>query len=184
MESTLLLRISLLVVTTVLLACESSVGDDYPDCDVLRRSQVSFAGPDSKDQLEITIQGRPCYEASLAVSIVSAEGSRLYEYEARFKPHVAVHWEDSSLDEGAERLADRFIEAESFGLTSDLPQWLPEMDYYEANYQIIQISKEHYEELLLKDWITYRHKVHYEGWRVVTFDPEDKRSIIVSEGTL
>ena len=118
------------------------------------------------------------------VSISSAGGSRLYEYEARFKPHVAVHWEDSSLDGDAERLADRFLETESFGLTSDLPQWLPEADYYEANYQIIQISKEDYEELLLKDWITYTHKVHYEGWRVVTFDPEGRRSIIVSEGKL
>ena len=118
------------------------------------------------------------------VSISSADGSRLYEYEARFKPHVAVHWEDSSLDGDAQRLAGRFLESESFGLTSDLPRWLPEADYYEANYQIIQISKEDYEELLRKDWITYTHKVHYEGWRVVTFDPENQRSIIVSEGTL
>jgi hypothetical protein len=150
-ESTFLLRISLLIVTTFLFACESSAGGDHPDCDISRQSQVSFAGPDSEDQLVITIQGSPCYEASLAVSIESATGTRLYEYEARFKPHVAVHWEDSSLNEDAERLADRFIEPESFSLTSDLPRWLPEADYYEAHYQIIQISREDYEALLLKD---------------------------------
>lgn len=179
-----MLRISLLVVTVFLLACESSAGDGYPDCNVSRQSLVSFAAPDSTDQLEITIQGSPCYEASLAVSIASAEGIRLYEYEARFKPLVAAHWEDSSLAGDAERLADRFVDPESFGLTSDLPKWLPEADYYEANYQSIQIGKEEYEELRLKDWITYTHSVHYEGWRVVAFDPQNKRSIIVSEGTL
>jgi hypothetical protein len=128
-ESTFLLRILLPIVTAFLLACESSAGGDYPDCDVTRQSQVSFAGIESEDQLAITIQGSPCYEASLVISIASATGTRLYEYEARFKPHVAVHWEDSSLDEDAERLAERFIETESFGVTSDLPQWLPEADY-------------------------------------------------------
>ena len=167
-----------------MLATESSAGGDYPDCDVSRQTQVSFAGADSKDQIAVTIQGSPCYEASLAVSITSATGTRLYEYEARFKPHVAVHWEDSSLAEDAERLADRFIEPESFGVASDLPPWLPEADYYEANYQIIQISKEQYEELRTKDWITYTHSVHYEGWRVVALDPENQRPIVISEGTL
>lgn len=179
-----MLRISLLLATAFLLACESSAGDDYPDCNIARQSQVSFAGADSDDQLAITIQGSPCYDASLSVSIASATGTQLYEYEARFKPHVAVHWEDSSLDADAERLAGRFVDPESFGRTSDLPQWMPESDYYEANYQIIQISREDYEDLRHKDWITYTHSVHYEGWRVVAFDPENQRSIIVSEGTL
>ena len=183
-EASLLPRISLLIVTIFLLACEPSAGGDYPDCDVSRQLQVSFSGPSSVDQLAITIQGSPCYEASLEVFIASATGARLYEYEARFKPHVAVHWEDSSLDGDAERLADRFVDSESFGLTSDLPRWMPEADYYEANYQIIQISKDDYEELRRKDWITYTHSVHYEGWRVVAFDPENQRSLIVSEGTL
>jgi hypothetical protein len=183
-EPKVLPRILLLVVFAILLACQSSASGDYPDCDISRQSQVSFEKPGAKDQLRVTIQGSPCYEASLAVSITSANGTRLYEYEARFKPLVASDWEDSSLDEDAERLAKRFIEPESFGVASDLPQWLPEADYYEANYQIIQISKEQYEELRTKDWITYTHSVHYEGWRVVAFDPENQRSIIVSEGTL
>ena len=184
MESTVLLRISLLAATVFLFSCESSAGDDYPDCDVSRQSLVSFAGPDSKDQLAVTIQGSPCYEASLTISIASATGTRLYEYEASFKPHTAVHWEEPGLDGVAERLADRLVDPESFSLTSGLPQWLPEADYYEANYQVIQISKEQYEELRTKDWVTYTHSVHYEGWRVVAFDPENQRSIIVSEGTL
>jgi hypothetical protein len=115
---------------------------------------------------------------------VSESGNVLYEYEAKFKPLVAVHWEDSSLDKDAERLADRFVDPESFGLTGELPKWLPEADYYEANYQILQISRERYEELLRKKWITYTHSVHYEGWRVVAFDPENQTSIVVSEGTL
>ena len=174
----------MLFVAAFSLSCESSAGGDYPDCDVSRLSQVSFEALDADDQLTIVIQGSPCYEASLMVSISSADGSRLYEYEARFKPHVASQWDDSDLDEDAERLADQLVDPESFGLTSDLPPWLPGSEYYEENHQNIKISKQEYEELRRRDWITFTHSVHFEGWRVVAFDQESRRSIVVSEGTL
>ncbi|MEM7284234.1 MAG: hypothetical protein AAF438_21730, partial [Pseudomonadota bacterium] len=72
----------------------------------------------------------------------------------------------------------------SLGITSELPPWLPNPDYYDSHYQVVQIDKEEYEMLRTKNWISYTHSVHYEGWRVVAFDPDNQRSIIVSEGTL
>jgi hypothetical protein len=183
-ESATLLRFSFLFILTCLVACDSSIGSEYPDCSVTRESQVSFTGLDSNDRLSLTIKGSPCYEASLSVSITSDTGKVLYEYKSKFKPLVAAQWDDSDLDEDAEILADRFVDPAAFGLTNELPEWLPESDYYEANYQKIQISREDYEQLRLKRWVTYTHPIHYEGWRVVAFDPENQHSIVVSEGTL
>ncbi len=161
-----------------------AASNDYPDCDISREFQVSIEEKGSKDQLLITIQGSPCYEASLIVSITSEDGDRLYEYIARFKPHTPTNWEDPNLGEDAKYIAERFADPISFGLTSELPVWMPEADYYEEHYQTIQVSREEYERLRQKSWITYTHLIHYEGWRVLAFDPENQRSIVVSEGTL
>lgn len=159
-------------------------GSGSPDCDITRESAVSVAGQDSKDRLIVSIKGSPCYEASLAVSVISEGGGQLYEYVARFKQHTSSHWEDPSLDEDARYVVERFVDPNAFGLTSELPLWMPEADYYEQHYQSIQISREDYDELRQKAWVTYTHPIHYEGWRVVAFDRENQRSIVVSEGTL
>ena len=178
--NTHLLAIALFVLGTSLVH-----GDDYPDCEVTKESQVSFFGEDVADRLSVTISGSPCYEGSLDISITANDGRLVYHYEAPFSKHLIASWEDPSLlAERIERFTGRILGQESIGRTSDLPLWLPEADYYESNYQIIQISREDYEKLRRKEWITYTHSIHYEGWRVVAFDPENQRSIIVSEGTL
>ena len=166
MESVVVPRILLPFVAVSLLACQSFASSDYPNRDVSRMSQVSFEGSGTTDRLTIAIHGSPCYEASLAINISSANGTQLYKYESRFKPHVAVQWDDSRLDGDAEQLADRLVDPESFGLTSDLPPWRPDADYYEEHYQSIKISKEEYEKLRKGHWITYTHPIHYQGWRV------------------
>ena len=130
------------------------------------------------------IRGTPCYNASLAVFITSSKGTRLYKYEAEFKPHVAAHWQDPSLDRNAKELADRFVDPTSFSLGSSLPEWMPESDYYEANAQVIRVGRDEYEKIRIRDWITYTHPLHYEGWRIVAFDPENERAIVVAEGIL
>ena len=178
------MKISLPLACFLVFAATPVIGDSPPDCDVSGDMKISFSSEDATDVLSITISESPCYEASLEVSIVSEDGDLLYHYEAPFKPHVATQWDDPGLATDAKRSVDRFMDDISFERTSDLPAWLPEDEYYEANYQVVQIDRAYYDKLRDNDWSVYTHKIHYEGWKVIAFDRQRERTVIVSEGGL
>ena len=166
------------------LGLHSATADDYVNCSISKETQVHFSNPESLDILTVIISGAPCYEATLAITISADNGACWYHYEAPFKKHVVTHWEDPLLDEAAKQLIQRLTDQDSFGLTSELPIWLPEDEYYEDNYQTIQVEKAYYEELQNVEWITYSHPIHYEGWKVIAFDQSKQDLIEVSEGGL
>ena len=166
----------------LLLAATLAIGDSYPSCSVASKRNVPFTSWAGTDMLEVSINGNPCYEATLVLTITSEEGHRLYRYEAPFKLHVAAHWEDPDLAEDAKRLIQRFNDHVSFSKSSELPKWSSVEDYYEANYQVLQVDRAYYEMLLQQDWFVYTHKIHYEGWRVITFDRLKQQMVVVSEG--
>ncbi len=118
------------------------------------------------------------------VSIVSEAGDQLYLYEAPFKTHVAVQWDDPGLAEDAARLVRRLADQSSFTWTSDLPVWMPDREYYEANYQVLKIDRADYDRLRGKKWPVYTHPIHYERWRVITYNRQQDQAIVVSEGGL
>lgn len=174
------------IIAALFCACatQSACASDYPDCEIVEDVDVHFSRLDQPDHLTITVSGSPCYEATLTISVTTPDGELLYQYQAPFKRHTAVQWDDPSLDKDAERLVDRLLGDESFGLTSDLPVWLSEDDYYEANYQVLQIDQDYYEALRESRWVTFSHPIHYEGWKVVAFDRNKNETIVVSEGGL
>jgi hypothetical protein len=166
------------------LGLHSANADDYVNCSISEETQVHFSNLESMDILTVSVSGAPCYEATLAITISSENGARWYHYEAPFKKHVVTHWEDPLLDEAATQLVQRLTDHNSFGLTSELPIWLPDDEYYEDNYQTIRVEKTYYEELQNVEWITYSHPIHYEGWKVIAFDQSKQVLVEVSEGGL
>ncbi len=166
------------------LGFHSACADEYPACDIAETAQVQFSSDDSADVLSVIISGKPCYEATLVITIASENGAIWYRYEERFKQHVVTRWDNPLLDEDAQRLADRLTNQESFGLTSDLPIWLPKEEYYEQNYQTLEIEQARYEGLRNAKWVTYSHPIHYEGWKVIAFDQDKQDVVEVSGGGL
>ena len=179
-----MIKISLLTVSLFALALSPAFGDEYPSCAITAESQVAFSSEDASDRLTITISGTPCWKARLDISITAEDGRRLYHYHKLFKRHVPVQWDDPGLAKAAERLARRLIEQDSFGRTNELPIWSPNDEYYEANYQVVVLDRNYYNDLREMDWITFTHLIHYEGWRVVAFDQKLQRAVPVSAGTL
>lgn len=173
-----------LICSLLILVANPATGEDYPGCSFSGSRNAPLTSEAGTDLLELTISGDPCYEAILVLSIATKEGNQLYRYEAPFKPHVDTHWEDPGLSEDAERLLRRFLDHTSFSKTSELPKWMPKDDYYETNYQELQVDRSYYEMLLTQDWYVYTHLVHYEGWRVIAFDRQDRKIVVVSEGGL
>jgi hypothetical protein len=175
----------LLAITLFLLGTSLAYGDKHPDCEVTKESQISFSSKDAADRLSMAISGSPCYEASLDISITANDGRLLYHYEAPLAKHLVAPWDDPGLlAEEVEWFASRILSQESIGRTSDLPVWLPKDEYYEANYQVIQVDRDYYEELREYDWIVYTHHIYYEGWRVIAYDQQQARTVVVSEGGL
>ena len=178
------MRIALIVSGFLLLAAVSAVGESYPGCLGGSQHNVPFTSEAATDILAVSIDGSPCYEATLEVSVTSEEGDQLYHYEARFKPHVVMHWENPELPEEANRLVRRFNNPISFSKANQLPKWLPKEDYYEANYQVLQVDRAYYDMLREQDWFVYTHLIHYEGWRVITYDRKKQKMVVISEGGL
>jgi hypothetical protein len=167
----------------VLIPLIASAGD-YPDCNIIKETNIFFSNDKVKDRLSIKIIGQPCYEAELIIQITDIQGKILYDYTAPFKSHIAVQWDDSELDEDAKKFAAQEIGEDNFKRTEALPVWMPEDEYYEENYQEIKVSKPYYEKLLQKHWITFTHRIHSEGWKVIVFDREQQKVILVSAGGL
>lgn len=178
------MKVLSLIVGLLALATSSANGDSPPDCDVSAVTLIPFSSDDATDRLSVAISGSPCYEASLVVSITTNDGRSVYRYEAPFKPHVATQWDYPGLAEVAQSLVNRFLDDISFSRTRDLPEWLPKDDYYEANYQEVQVDRAYYEELREQDWPVYTHLIHYEGWKVIAYDRNKGRTVVVSEGGL
>lgn len=174
----------ILITTILVIGFIPAFGSEYPGCDVTKETQVNFSTSAATDRLSISISGQPCYEASLSITITAQDGRQLYSYEAPFKSHIAIQWDDPGIDADAEKFAVELFDDYRFGMTSDLPAWLPEDDYYESNYQVVQIERDYYEVLRENQWPTFSHPIHYEGWKVIAFDRGKNESVVVSEGGL
>ena len=174
----------MLTVLLLVLLFGPAFGDEHPNCEVTVESQVAFSSEDASDRLTITISGSPCYEGWVEISITTEDGRRLYYYRMPFIRHVAVEWSDPGLDKDAERLASVLVEQDSFGRTNELPIWSPRDENNEANYQVVLVNRDYYNNLRDVDWITFTHLIHSGGWKVVAFDQTLQRTVLVSAGTL
>ncbi len=132
--------------------------------------------------LSVSIEGKPCFEAMLVISIASENGAVWYRYEAPFKNHVVTHWEDPLINEDARRLAKQLTQPDLFRRTSALPEWLQGDEYPEMGYQEFQVDRARYEDLREANWITYDHPIHYEAVISIAFDQKKQEVVEVLEG--
>ena len=172
------------LIILVALWTHAASADNYPECNTHKLAPITFSGKEIADSLSVTVTGKPCYKAFLNIQIKSNDGKFLYQYKAPLKKHLNVKWDDPSLDKAAIDFVMRLIRPDSFGLTSELPAWNSEKEYYEETYQVLKVTREYYEELLSKKWITYYHPIHSEGWKIIVFDVDKNETVEVSSGGL
>ena len=92
--------------------------------------------------------------------------------------------DDPELGEEAEAVASQIVEPSNFSTASSLPQWKEAEEYWKNNIQDLKVSKKYYKKLRRSKWRIFSHSIHYEGWQVVVFDRDKKKTIIVSNGGL
>ncbi len=157
---------------------------DNPDCNIMKETHTFFSNDKVKDILSVNIKGQPCYKAELIIQITDIHGKILYKYSSQFKPHIAIQWDDPTLDKDANKFAEQVIRNDNFSSTKALPPWMPKDEYYDEYDQEIMVSKSYYEKLCKKNWVTFSHMNHYEGWQVIVFDREQQKAVLVSKGGL
>jgi len=120
----------------------------------------------------------------MQIDINSPEGKNLYNYRAKFKPHIAVHWEDPGLPEDARKLVDRIISDGFKQSTSNLPVYLAKEEFYEQYSNEIQINKDYYEKLRMSKRPIFPYLTQYEEWNYVVYDQKAGKGLVFMTGGL
>jgi hypothetical protein len=145
----------------------------YPACNIAKAKQIHFRNGKEKDLLQVSIKGAPCYQATLKIVIKTKEGLLLYSYEAPFKPHIAVNWEDIEVPKDPASFIDRLFKHGSISSRE-----LPALSDPGAEYRL-EIDEKSYGKLRKESKPVFRHPVHYEEGRYVIYDEKAKKPVVV-----
>ncbi len=155
----------------------------YPSCRIEKTAELHFRNNTEKDSLRIEIAGNPCYEATLRILIKTKNGKDLYRYEAPFKPHTAVPWEDIEVPKDPEALINRIL-VEGPKASANLPPYLPKEEFYGKYYNELVIDRDSYEHLRISGRPVFWHPTHYEEWSYVVYDEKQEKGIVFMKGGL
>jgi len=156
----------------------------YLGCDVEKTADLYFRDATEADVLRIKIKGEPCYEARLHISITTKDGKDLYQYQAPFKPHIAVHWEDIQVPKDPQAFIDLVLKGSTFKRGRDLPALESEEQFYEKYYNELPTDTGRYENLRLTEKPLFWHPTHYERWNYVVYDEKQGRGFVFMRGGL
>lgn len=156
----------------------------YPGCDIEKTTTLHFRSTTETDTLRIKISGEPCYEAILHISITTKDGKSLYQYQAPFKPHTAVHWEDIQVPKDPETFMTLVLKGGVFKRGRDLPALESKEQFYEKFYNDLPADKGRYESIRSSDKPIFWHPTHYERWNYVVYDEKQARGTVLMQGGL
>lgn len=147
-------------------------------CQLSIERPISFQSATSQDKVTVAIGSGPCHSATLKLTISTNNGKVLYAYEAPFKQHLAVQWDDPELPSLARQFA---TEAAEKGLVAkkDLPKLGSRKQITDEYPFELIVSEQTYSRLLGIGQPIFHHATYYEGGRYITYDPKAKKAIIV-----
>jgi len=154
----------------------NSFSKELESCSVEKSKNIEAVSGVKNGIITINVQGNPCYKATLNLEIHS-NSSQVYTYKHRFKPHVAIHWEDLE-EKDVVKYINYQIQNYNFIECSELPEikQTGELPYYRD----LLVSVVKYNELKSSDCKAYIHTYkHYEGNRIVVFPKTGAKSIVV-----
>jgi hypothetical protein len=145
----------------------------YPACNIAKEREIHFRNGKAKDLLQVSIKGAPCYQATLKIAIKTKQGLLLYSYEAPFKPHIAVNWEDIEVPRDPASFIERVFK---YGPMNSHD--LPGLSASDAQYRL-ELDEKSYERLRKENKPVFRHPVHYEEGRYLIYDETAKKPVVV-----
>ena len=155
----------------------------YPACNITKTKNIHFRNYTETDVLFASIEGAPCHEAKLKITIKTRQGQIIYYYEAPFKPHIAVHWEDLEVPKDPQDFLDRLFR-EGLKRSQDLPPFVSEKDFEDNYNNQLKVDPNLYERIRLARRPIFRHLTHYEEWRYVGYDDKTTKGIVIAIGGL
>jgi guanyl-specific ribonuclease Sa len=169
---------------TVATAAPQKAAAKYPGCNVEKTAYIHFRNTTETDVLRIKISGDPCYEAILHISITTKDGKNLYQYQAPYKPHTAIHWEDLEVPKDPEALIELVLKGGVFRRGKDLPAFTSKEQFYDDYYNELTTEQRNYEKLRSTQKPLFWHPTHYESWNYVVYDKKQGRGLVFMRGGL
>lgn len=154
----------------------------YPSCNVEKTVGLQFRNATETDVLRIKISGDPCYEATFYISIATKDGKNLYQYQAPYKPHTAVHWEDLEVPKDPEALIELVLKGGVFKRSKELPAFVSKEHFYDNYYNELTTDNGSYEKLRSTEKPLFWHPTHYEEWVYVAYDEKQGKGIVFMRG--
>jgi len=155
----------------------------YPACHIAKTKSIDFRNYTEKDVLFVSIEGTPCYEAKLKITIKTRQGQTLYHYEAPFKPHIAVHWADLEVPKDPQDFIDRLFR-EGPKRSQDLPPFVSNKDFEDDHNSKLEVDPKLYEQIRRARRPIFWNLTHYEEWRYIGYDDKTKKGIVIVSGGL
>ncbi len=151
-----------------------------PSCEYSLEKKISFRSANASDLVKVAIGPGACHSAQLTISVRTKEGKTLYRYQAPFKKHTAVSWEDADLP----KVAKKFVEdTANDAIVSDaeMPVPVTRDALTEENHFLLVVSRTTYDRLRRTRQPVFYHATYYEGGVFLIFDPNTKRVARVIE---
>ena len=155
----------------------------YPACNITKTKNIYFRNYTETDVLFASIEGAPCYEAKLKITIKTRQGQTIYHYEAPFKPHIAVHWEHLEVPKDPQNFLDRLFK-EGLKRSQDLPAFVSEKDFEDDYNNQLKVDPNLYEQIRRARRPIFWHLTQYEEWRYVSYDDKTTKGIVIASGGL
>lgn len=167
-----------IVLTFLALLQNAEASSEKNTCDVFMSKEIDLIAAEAKATINVNVQGSPCYKASLNINVI-LNGSEKYTYQAPFKPHVAIHWEDLTLKDVQHFVKGVLDESSISNCGELLSIKLDEMDGW--NYNKLLVSEQAYNSYNLDACTTFTHPVHYEAHRVIVIHNKNNNVVAISE---
>jgi hypothetical protein len=146
---------------------------DYPSCNVNVTTKHEIY-PNEFAVIQLSVQGAPCYDADMILKISSADKT-IYEYKAKFKPHVAIHWEDLT-EQDVKSYAIRATKPFNIQSCSELePLNNDVFDVYAL------VNAEQYQGYKQSNCKIFHHQIHYEASKTVILPKGLNKAILVNK---
>lgn len=146
---------------------------EYPSCnvDITKKHEIY---PDEFAVIKLSVQGAACYDADMILKVLSGEKT-IYEYKAKFKPHVSIHWEDLT-EQDVKNYAVRATDSFNIQSCSELePLNNDVFDVYPL------VTTEQYQTYKNSDCKVFHHQTHYEASKMVVLPKGLKKAIPVNK---
>ena len=147
--------------------------EGHPNCSV-EKSKTYEIYPNEFATINISVEGSPCYKANMTLE-VSSNNNVIYSYQAHFKPHVSIMW-DELTESDVKEYVKRALKKSNIFACSDLEPLEHDVFYVKP---LVDVHL--YQQYKDSNCKAFHHQTHYEASKTIVLPRGLNKSIPINE---